>query len=85
MASYSVLIKRSAVKELERLPDRIRRQVASRISHLALQPRPTGCEKLTGQDLYRIRQGDYRIVYSILDAELIVHVIRIANRRDVHR
>jgi mRNA interferase RelE/StbE len=85
VASYSVLIKRSAAKELERLPDKIRRQVVSRIAALAVQPRPTGCEKLTGEDLYRIRQGDYRIVYSIADAELIVHVIRIANRRDVYR
>ena len=85
MASYSVLIKRSAAKELERLPDKIRRQVVSGIASLAVQPRPAGCEKLTGEDLYRIRQGDYRIVYSIADAELIVHVIRIANRRDVYR
>ena len=85
MANYNVLIKRSAAKELERLPDKIRRQVISRISALAAQPRPVGCEKLTGEDLYRIRQGDYRIVYSILDMELIVHVIRIANRRDVYR
>jgi mRNA interferase RelE/StbE len=85
VASYSVLIKRSAAKELERLPEKIRRQIVSRITALAVQPRPTGCEKLTGEDLYRIRQGDHRIVYSIADAELIVHVIRIANRRDVYR
>jgi mRNA interferase RelE/StbE len=85
VANYNVLIKRSAAKELERLPDKIRRQVISRISTLAAQPRPVGCEKLTGEELYRIRQGDYRIVYSILDMELIVHVIRIANRRDVYR
>jgi mRNA interferase RelE/StbE len=85
VANYNVLIKRSAAKELERLPEKIRRQVISRISTLAAQPRPIGCEKLTGEDLYRIRLGDYRIVYSILDTELIVHIIRIANRRDVYR
>jgi mRNA interferase RelE/StbE len=85
VANYNVLIKRSAAKELERLPDKIRRQVISRISALAAQPRPVGCEKLTGEDLYRIRQGDYRIVYSILNTELIVHSIRIANRREVYR
>lgn len=85
MASYKVLIKRSAAKELERLPDKIRRQVVARISALAAQPRPAGCEKLTGEELYRVRQGDYRIIYSIADAELVVHVIRIANRRDVYR
>lgn len=85
MASYSVLIKRSAAKELERLPDKIRRQIVSRISALSSQPRPVGCEKLTGEELYRIRQGDYRVVYSIADTQLIVHVIRVANRRDVYR
>ena len=85
MASYSVLIKRSAARELERLPDRMRREVASRIAPLADQPRPPGCEKLTSEDLYRLSQSDYRIVYSILDAELVVHAIRVANRRDVYR
>jgi mRNA interferase RelE/StbE len=85
VASYNVLLKRSAAKELERLPDKIRRQVVARIAALGAQPRPVGCEKLTGEDLYRIRQGDYRIVYSIVDSDLIVHVIRIANRRDAYR
>jgi mRNA interferase RelE/StbE len=85
VASYSILIKRSAARELERLPDRMRREVASRIAPLGDQPRPPGCEKLTSEDLYRICQSDYRIVYSILDAELVVHAIRVANRRDVYR
>ena len=85
MASYSVLIKPSAAKELERLPDKIRRQIAKRITSLADQPRPAGCEKLTGEDLYRIRQGDHRVVYSIADAALTVIVVRVGNRRDVYR
>ena len=85
MASYSVLIKRSAAKELERLPDKPRRQIAKKILALAGQPRPPGCEKLTGEGLYRIRQGDYRVVYSIEDHELTVLVIRVGNRRDVYR
>ena len=85
MASYSVLIKPSAAKELERLPDKLRRQVAKRIQALAENPRPLGVEKLTGEDLYRIRQGDHRVVYSIADAVLTVLVIRIGNRRDVYR
>ncbi len=85
MASYSVLVKRSAAKELERLPEKLRRQMAKRIAALAENPRPVGVEKLTGAELYRLRQGDHRIVYSIADAVLTVLVIRIANRRDVYR
>lgn len=85
MASYSVLIKASAAKELERLPDKLRRQVVKRIQALADNPRPVGVEKLTGEELYRVRQGDHRIVYSIEDDVLIVRVIRIGNRRDVYR
>ena len=85
MASYSVLIKPSAAKELERLPDKPRRQIAKKIGALADQQRPTGCEKLTGEDLYRIRLGDYRVVYAIADAELTVLVIRVGNRREVYR
>ena len=85
MAGYSILIKPSAAKELERLPDKLRRQVAKRIQGLAEHPRPAGVEKLTGDDLYRLRQGDHRIVYSIEDRVLIVRVIKIGNRRDVYR
>ncbi len=85
MASYSVLIKASAAKELEGLPDKPRRRIAKRIQALADQPRPVGCEKLTGEELYRIRQGDYRVVYAIDDSEVIVLVTRIGHRRDVYR
>lgn len=85
MASYSLLIKPSAAKELERLPDKLRRQVAKRIQALTNNPRPAGVEKLTGKELYRVRQGDHRIVYSIEDAELVVRAMRIGHRRDVYR
>jgi mRNA interferase RelE/StbE len=85
VANYSVLIKASAAKELERLPEKPRRQFVRTIRSLADEPRPVGCEKLTGEDLYRIRQGDYRAVYSIEDAALTVLVIRVGNRRDVYR
>lgn len=85
MASYSVFIKPSAAKELERLPEKIRRQLAKRIQALTENPRPVGVEKLTGEDLYRLRQGDHRVVYSIADPVLTVLVMRIGNRRDVYR
>jgi mRNA interferase RelE/StbE len=85
VASYSVEIKASAAKELERLPDKVRRQIVKRILALGDHPRPPGAEKLTGEDLYRIRQGDYRVLYQIQDQALIVLVVRIGNRREVYR
>ncbi len=85
MAKYSVRIKPSATKELEKVPVEHRRRIATRILSLAENPRPYGCEKLTGDDLYRIRQGDYRVVYSIEDDVLIVLVVRVGHRRDVYR
>jgi mRNA interferase RelE/StbE len=56
-----------------------------RIGSLADNPRPVGCEKLSGQEKYRIRQGNCRIIYSIRDAELIVWVVKVGHRREVYR
>ena len=85
MASYSLLIKPSAVKELEALPTKDRRRLVARLQKLASDPRPPGSEKLSGHDLYRIRQGNYRVLYSVEDLALIVLVIRVGHRRDVYR
>ena len=85
MASYNVRIKRSAAKELEAVPPKERKRIARRIEGLAAEPRPQGCEKLSGEEKYRLRQGDYRILYEIVDQELIVTVVKIGNRRDVYR
>ena len=86
MARYSLRIKKSAIKELEAIPTKAdRRRVVRRIESLAEDPRPAGAQKLSGHERYRIRQGRYRILYSISDLELIVHVIRIADRKDVYR
>ena len=85
MASYRLLIKPSAVKELEGVPRKDRRRLATRIRELAEQPRPAGAEKLSGHDLYRVRQGNYRILYEIIDRDLIVTVIKIGHRREVYR
>ncbi len=85
MASYKLLIKRSAAKELEGLPPKVRRRVASKIEALAATPRPQGVEKLSGQEKYRIRQGDYRVLYSIDDGAQTVTVVKISHRRDVYR
>ena len=87
MASYRVLIKPSAAKEIEAVDQkRDRQRIVARILALADEPRPVGCEKLAGEgDRYRVRVGRYRIVYSIADDELLVLVVRVANRNDVYR
>lgn len=87
MASYSVLIKPSAAKEIEAVDQKKDRQrIVASILALAEEPRPVGCEKLAGQhDRYRIRVGRFRIVYSIIDAELVVLVVRVADRKEVYR
>jgi mRNA interferase RelE/StbE len=82
---YSIEVKRSAAKEIEDLPRDARRRVVERIGGLANDPRPPGCEKLAGGDRYRIRQGDYRIVYSVEDDRLVVWVVKVGHRRDVYR
>jgi mRNA interferase RelE/StbE len=85
VASYSILLTRSAAKELEGVPTKDRQRIVTKIRALAGNPRPAGAEKLSGDDKYRIRQGDYRILYEIVDEQLIVTVVRIGNRRDVYR
>ena len=86
MAGYSVEIKRSALKELDAIPQKtIRQRIVRRIRALGVEPRSPGCEKLTGQDRYRVRQGDYRIVYEVADDVLTVVVVRIGHRNDVYR
>ena len=85
MARYSIFIKPSAVKELESLPLKDWRRVAKRIQALADAPRPPGSEKLSGEDKYRVRQGDYRILYTLVDVELALTIIKIGHRRDVYR
>jgi len=62
-----------------------RRRIVAKIHALASNPRPVGCDKLSGEEKYRIRQGDYRILYQIVDHELIVTVVKVGNRRDVYR
>ncbi len=85
MASYRLLIKPSALKELEGVPRKDRRRLAARMRELVDQPRPAGAEKLSGHDLYRVRQGNYRFLYEITDHDLTVTAIKIGHRRDVYR
>lgn len=85
MASFSLLIKPSAAREIEALPRQERERIVRKIEQLAEEPRPVGCERLTGQDRHRLRQGDYRIVYAIDSAARTVLVVKVGHRRDVYR
>ena len=85
MASYRIEIKRSAAKELERLPENDRGRIVERIRSLAETPRPAGAKKLSGDEKYRIRQGDYRILYQIHDDVVTVVVVKVGHRRDVYK
>jgi mRNA interferase RelE/StbE len=86
VARYRLLIKPSAVKDIEAISlKRDRQRMVERISKLAEDPRPPGSEKISGQDKYRVRQGRYRILYVIEDQDLIVQVVKVGHRKDVYR
>lgn len=85
MASYEVVFKRSVAKDLRAFPKDDIKRVMERIHSLAEDPRPPGCEKLSGLERYRLRQGSYRIVYEIEDTRLVVLVVKVGHRRDVYR
>ena len=80
MASYRVLIKRSAAKELESVPLKDRRRLVARIEGLAANPRPVGVQKLSGEEKYRLRQGEYRILYEIRDQDSVLVVVKVGHR-----
>jgi mRNA interferase RelE/StbE len=85
MASYEIVFRKSVAKDLRAFPKADVRRIMQRIRLLSSDPRPPGCEKLSGQEKYRLRQGVYRIVYEIEDRRLLVLVVKIGHRRDIHR
>jgi mRNA interferase RelE/StbE len=86
MDKYTVVFAHSARKELESLPASIIERILPRINNLADVPRPSGCRKLTGErNLWRLRVGDYRVIYSVDDRRRIVDVNAVRNRRDAYR
>ena len=86
MDEYAVVFARSARKELEHLGEPLLSRILKRIETLAVDPRPDGCRKLQGaSDLWRIRVGDYRVLYAVDDAKQIVDVIAVRNRSDAYR
>jgi len=85
MEKFNLIFKKSVSKDLRDLPKRDVASILKCIRALAEEPRPVGCEKLSGQERYRVRQGDYRIIYEILDDVLIVTVVKVGHRREVYR
>ena len=85
MAKYKIEIKKSAVKEIRRLPQKTLTRVLTIIQRLADQPRPRGCQKLSQQERYRIRYKHYRILYEIFDRRLVIVVVNVAHRKEVYR
>jgi mRNA interferase RelE/StbE len=85
MGAYRIFFKRSVEKDLSGIPKKNVRKILDRIRTLENDPRPPGCEKLTGQERYRLRQGLYRIVYSIQEDELTIWVVKVGHRKDVYR
>jgi mRNA interferase RelE/StbE len=81
---YTVIITRTVQKTLSKLPDRVASKLESAMLLLEDNPRPSGCKKLKGRDAYRIREGDYRIVYEIEDKILRVLVLDVGHRRDIY-
>jgi mRNA interferase RelE/StbE len=85
MAEYKIYFKESVEKDLRTIPKKDLKKILVRIKALATDLRPSGYEKLTGQERHRIRQGQYRIIYSIHDKELTIWVVKVGHRKDVYR
>lgn len=85
MGKYRLVFKRSVSKDFRSIPESDVVRILQRLEGLQDDPRPSGSEKLTGQQRYRLRQGVYRIIYQIADEELIVTVVKIGHRRHIYR
>jgi len=85
--TYKIVIENKALAELATLPKKIQRQIANKIDRLSANARPSGCKMLKKgkSPLYRIRSGDYRIVYQIRQKQVLILVVRIAHRKDVYK
>jgi mRNA interferase RelE/StbE len=85
MALYKIFVMPSVKKDIRKIPKIDQQKILKRIESLTVKPRPQGYKKLLGQNRYRVQQGDYRIIYEILDNELIVWIVKVGNRKDVYR
>ncbi len=85
MAEFKIYFSESVEKDFRAIPKKEVKKILRRIQSLAAEPRPLGCEKLTGEERYRVRQGRYRIVYSVQDNEHTVWIVKVGHRKDVYR
>ena len=83
--AYAVILRRSAEKELDRFPEQVRHRIARRLLELESAPRPHGVQKLQGHDGYRIRVGDYRVLYLMDDEAKTIEILAVGHRREVYR
>jgi mRNA interferase RelE/StbE len=85
MDGYKIYFKKSVLKDFESIPKKDLKKIMKVIESLGKDPRPSGCRKLSGQERYRLRQGRYRIVYSIQDDKLTIWVVRVGHRKEIYR
>ena len=85
MERYRLLFKKSVARDLRAIPKKDVRRILKRIETLTVNPRPNGCEKLTDQERYRVRQGSYRIIYEVQDDAFLVVVVKVGHRKNVYR
>lgn len=85
MARYELRFKPSVAKDLRDIPQTDVRRILARIETLRDDPRPAGSEKLSAQERYRLRQGNYRILYTVAEAEVVVEIVKVGHRREIYR
>ena len=84
MPKYTAVLSKKSQKQLDKLPNQIAEIIFEAILNLEINPKPVGNKKLKGRDGYRVRSGNYRIIYDIYDAELLIDVIAIGHRKDIY-
>jgi len=85
MENYRIVIKKSAAKEIENIQKKDRIRIVEKIRSLSSDPRPSGSKKLSGKEKYRIRQGNFRILYQVIDDALVINVVKVGHRRDIYK
>ena len=85
MGKYKIIFRKSVAQDMRRIPNRDLRKILAAINSLSEEPRPSGVERLSGQEKYRVRQGNYRIIYEINVKEVMVIVVKVGHRKDVYR
>jgi mRNA interferase RelE/StbE len=85
MGKYRIVFRKSVAQDLRRIPNQDLRRILAAIDSLSEEPRPSGVERLSGKERYRVRQGNYRIIYEIDDKEVVVVVVKVGHRKDVYR